>query len=331
QPTKLDVGKIGFEDIRQLKFQVDQHWQLALLKDKKTKCEFWSSKEGKNWTRYPEGPDNNRIDLDEDWYFLYPHFNSVAILRKQKKLFDIYSDNQWQSFSVPEGTRWIDLEPNGSLLAVGSKPAIRVKNAKEEVACWRKEKGSVRWEEKPIVMDSWWNASKIIEMGGFGQLQEADTRMEPYVFASECSWFLDDASWFIYVKLPSGKFYGHRLRHLVLDKVERDANGLPVVFASNYVQNVRLTWSGKKWMTQDLTQPITKLLNQKGYFPDTPLALSFAGHDQRLLAVGQMFRDQRARVDNIVLQSNNAGLDWEIKSIEDGTDSVIFRPFMIGE
>jgi hypothetical protein len=330
QPTKLDIGKVGLEDIRQIKFQADQHWQLAILKDHKTKCEFWSSKEGKHWSRYPEGPENNRIDLDEDWYFLYPHFNSVAILKKRKKLFYIYTENQWQTFSLPDGVEWIDLERGGNFLAVGAKPAIRVKNAKEEVACWRKEKGGAIWEEKPIVMDSWRNASKVIQMGGFQRLREADTRMEPYVFASECSWFLDDNSWFIYVKLPNGKFLGYRLRQLVLDKVERDTNGFPVIFASNYVQNVRLTWSGRKWMTQDLTPPITKLLNQNGYFPDAPLALSFAGHEQQLLAVGQMVRNQRARVDNIVLQSNNSGLDWEIKSIEDGTDSVIFRPFMIG-
>jgi hypothetical protein len=329
EPIQLDIGKVPFDDVKYVKLAVDKIWQLALIKEHKTKYEFWFSQNGRDWKPYPDNPENHQINLDEDWYFLYPYCNSVAITKRQNKVLDIYFEGKWQKFSLPEGARWVNIEPDGGFLAVGSRSAIRVKNLKKEVACWRKSPESLEWEENPIIMCSWWNAYRTIEMGGFEQFEEADARMEPYVFASECSCFLDDRSWFIFIKLPNGKFYAHRLPKLMVDLIKRDSKGLPVVLASNYVENIMLTWSGKKWIYHDLKKPIQKLLRQKGYLGESSLSLSYDYHNNHLLAVGGISESNQVHTKNIVLQSQNLGLEWEMIQVVDDAGTVLFNPFWL--
>lgn len=110
-----------------------------------------------------------------------------------------------------------------------------------------------------------------INNGGFSELCFADTRTEPYVFASECEWFLDDGSWFVFLKQPDGKFYAHRLKYKTLYSVDRDRAGNPVITAQNYSEGEMLTWSGKKWISRDLTKNIKSHLKKAGYAFDDDL------------------------------------------------------------
>ncbi|HYH04426.1 MAG TPA: hypothetical protein VEC37_15145, partial [Bacillota bacterium] len=236
--TILDIGEVAFEDISYIKFEVEKYYQLAIIRKRQQKCEFWFSKDGLDWCNYPDFPGNNNINLDKDWYFLYPHVNSVGLIRNFGKIFNVCHDNKWESFALPGRIKSIDIKPDLNFLAVGSQPAKRVKNLKEEIACWRKKPNDWEWEEVPITMNSWWNAYKTIQMGGFSELMEVNAQVQPYIFASECSWFLDDQSWFVYLQLLNGKFYAYRLGNLMIDSIRRTPEGLPVVLASNYEENV---------------------------------------------------------------------------------------------
>jgi hypothetical protein len=212
-----NIEKINRDDAGYIEFGIGKKWQIAYLNSKRTKCIFLFSEDGIHWEKYPEGPENNHIDVNEDSYLIYPHFNSVAILKRQKKLFYIYIDNNWKIFPIPDSINYIDIETDKSFLAVGSKPPVRVYNSKMEIACFQKRKNSDSWNEVPIIMKSWWNASKTIKMGGFDQLQYADTRKIPYLFTSECAWWLDDPSWFLFIEQEDGTFYAHRLKNLQID------------------------------------------------------------------------------------------------------------------
>lgn len=101
--VKLDVGKTRLQDVGYIKFKVDRCWQLALLVDNGTACEFWVSEDGEKWNKIKDDPEKNRFDVETDEYILYPHLNSFGILRKNK--FYCYIDGEWTEVEIPDGVK----------------------------------------------------------------------------------------------------------------------------------------------------------------------------------------------------------------------------------
>ena len=124
----------------------------------------------------------------------------------------MFFDNKWKTCNIPNGVKWIDINNNLTYYAVGSKPSVKIKNQERQIACWRKDNNIEKWDEVPIIMNSWWNTFKTIQNDGFLELCMADTYSEPLVFVAEYPYFLDNISWFLYVQQKNNKFKAYQLK-----------------------------------------------------------------------------------------------------------------------
>lgn len=138
----------------------------------------------------------------------------------------------WTSTDVPEGTLWVALGEAGVVWAVGSRLSNRIPGAAREAAAWRRAHWGRPWELVPVSL-SFWDALRAVRGGGYEAFRAVNAGKSSVVFASECAWFVDDLSSFLYVWHEGGRCTMQRLRDRQLARIERDDSDMPRAFTTD--------------------------------------------------------------------------------------------------
>ena len=255
-------ASIPFERVREIGFTAGETWQLVIPSGDGYR--FFIGPNGPNWTVLQVVMPNG--ELDQARPLLQPHAGVVALVEWERNHLTVGTlGDGWRGRSLPLGARWAGVDTDGLWWAVGSKPSSRIPTADREVALWRDE-GSDSWREEYVRLTSWWRAVQIIRKGGFEELQAINAAGEPLIVASQCAWFLDDPSWFLFVRRNDGRFYGQRLARRRLASLNRDSAGSPL---ARTMDGECWDWTGTEWRPRGYADELYDVLDP--LFEDRPV------------------------------------------------------------
>lgn len=286
-------GEISREHLGEIGFAVGRSWQLLL--PPATALRVLASADAAAWLELPSipvhGPPNRAV------VGLHPDSQRVSVV-EPRWLHAWEEHGGWRTLPLPEGAVWVGEGTEGEWWAVGHRPAERVRGADREVAAWRRSGDA--WTPVPI-RAAWRDAFRAIRDGGFESLRAIDARAEPVVLASECAWFLDDPSWFLFTARPTGSFAIQRLAGRALARLHRDLAGRPVAITTD---GEVWDWTGRRWKERGCAQRLRAACRlSDGY--RVHLALGEAA----IYGVVVVARGQRE--ERLAVRSPDEGRSWE--------------------
>lgn len=295
---------VPIDRLDEIGFAVGKSWQLVL--PGQDGPHFFISPDGTTWQSVPSPPvQHHQPELSIG---LHPAANCVSVI--DGEVLHFYGVTRtWQRVSLPAGAIWASAEREDIWWAVGSRPSQRVRTADREVALWRWGGAGYDWIDIAI-QASWWDAYHAIRDGGFEQLRAVDARSSPLVLASECAWFLDDPSWFLFVRLPSGKFAIQRLSGKVLARIERSLDGAPIAITTD---GELWNWDGRQWRARGSAARIQNIMNAS--YGATPYHVHLALHADEIYGVASTF-SQGAASQRVAIHSVDHGRSWRIVNLD---------------
>lgn len=282
-------------------FSVGHRWLLVLPGPRAPA--IWWSEDGLRWHAFADLPVHGPT-IDQVGF--HPRAGLVTVVHEQT-LF-VGREGAWSSIDLPVGASWVGASADGGWWAIGSRSAQCLRGAVREVAVWRRPAEADTWQEVPVSL-SWWDAWLTREMGGFEKLKGVDANGEPVVFASECTWFLDDPSWFLFARLPSGRFSVKRLAWRRLVNLDRDGQGRPLAFTDD---GEVWRWEGRKWVSLGFATSLAISLVQAGLLGKPTIHMALV--DQEAVATAVLWqRGQRS--NQVALQTKDGGRNWSILDV----------------
>ncbi|MBW4600811.1 MAG: hypothetical protein KME29_14725 [Calothrix sp. FI2-JRJ7] len=286
-------------------FAVGKSWQLALPGEQQP--QLFISLDGIMWQSLPPAPlQGSKKDAAVR---LHPNYNLLSII--EPRFFHFYKFGEtWQTLPLPDGAIWVDAGADSEWWAVGSQPATRVQNANQEVAAWRKSAFDEIWV--PIsIRTSWWEAYHTISNGGFEKLRAVNAQQQPVVFASECAWFLEDPSWFLFTSKPTGEFAIQRLLDRSLARIERDVQGQPIAVTTD---GELWDWNGSKWKPRNSAKALCNTLGYSQNIGNYRVHLALARNE--IYGVVTNYSNNIYN-KNIAVYSMDSGRSWQIAKLNE--------------
>lgn len=294
--------EVPTEQLAGIGFGVDRYWELAVPGPAGPR--FWWSRDGAGWRELPAPP---RGFSSEAAYGLVPRLGGLFIVEpgwlQVKRV-----DEDWATLPLPDGAIWAGLGADGALWAVGSRPAVRVRNAPREAAAWHRERGAESWKAVEL-RAPWWDAYRAIQGGGFEQLRAVDATAHPVVLGSECAWFLEDPSWFLFVARADGRWTIQRLPNRALAHLERTPEGRPLALTAD---GELWDWNGQKWIPRGAASALEKALSAWGATGRRSIFSVVDGASVYGLAV--LFADDGSRRERAV-KSEDGGRTWHERTL----------------
>ncbi|HEV7590720.1 MAG TPA: hypothetical protein VGO40_21600 [Longimicrobium sp.] len=284
------VGDLPRERLGEVGFAVGRTWQLLLPGAGPPR--LLVSNDGAGWTALPPPPVRGPASVG-----LHPDSGRVAVV-EAGWLHAWELAGGWRTLPLPGGAVWVGEGTDGEWWAVGSRPSRRVRGSDREAAAWRGAGGE--WTSV-AVRPSWCDAYRAIESGGFETLQAADARAEPVVLASECAWFLEDPSWFLFTSRGDGRFAVQRLAGRVLVRLHRCTGGRPVAVTAD---GELWDWNGRRWDERGSAAGLREIGHRRA-----PYRAHLAPGDPSIYGVHVQTRD--GREVRTPVRSEDRGASWE--------------------
>ncbi len=275
------------------------HWLLA-----SEALGVWCSADGLAWRPLPPPP----RPLAMDALGLHPHLGAASLFGDGPTL--IGTEAGWTELGLPHGATWLGADKDGHFWAVGSRPATRVKGVEREAAYWQQD--GTDWVEQPVRLP-WLDAARAIGGGGLESFSAIDALGDPLVLGSQCAWFLDDPSWFLFALRNDGRFRVTRLRDRRLVRLLRDEGGRPVAVTDD---GERRTWNGRAWKVQGLARRLRQQLDTMGVAPRRAIQLDGTGDHLR----GTVTTWDPELVQGVA--SDDGGKSWWSLELPEGTQVV---------
>jgi hypothetical protein len=233
-------------------FATDRTWQLVLPDGEGYR--FFVGRDGPSWTELARVAPSGASDQADP--LLQAHRPAVALVEWEDGWLHVGTpDDGWHRRELPSGGRWAGVDAHGWWWVVGSKPSTRIPDADREIALWREEASG--WTQVRVRPASWVQAYRTIRNGGFEQLRAIDAAADPFVLASQCAWFHDDPSWFLFTRRDGDRFHVRRLRHRRLAALNRRPDGTPL---ARTVDGECWDWTGRGWQPRGYRGELASVL-----------------------------------------------------------------------
>lgn len=293
------VGEVSKELRQSVCFTVDKQWQLAIPTEKGP--HVWTSSDGHDWKSIGlpsiHQPKMAHVVLEAG-------SEQAAII--EPDWLHIWDKNRWKSEPLPKGADWAGADMNGNWWAVGSQPSSKNKMEEHEVAAWFLEQLGSEWEPIDIRPASWWQSIKVVGGGGFYSLSAINAKGTPLILASECAWFVEDPSWFIFTQESNGRFTIQKLPRLGISSIERHHDGTPFIITTDGD-----IWERKRgqWKPYGLAQSLSNYLQHHTHSED--ITVSLAVKDEHVAAIATIWESGQ-HTEQFFLKSNTKGKDWSL-------------------
>ena len=299
------LGQISKEMRDVVCMSVSQQWQLAIPTEKGP-C-LWVSSNGRDW-KHTGNPSLNTPS--EANIVLEARLGQAAIV--EPGWVHIFDGDTWNQEKKPKGAGWAGLGRDGSWWVVGAQSSTRIKTADHEVAAWKRDTKGAPWKRIEIQPASWWQGVRTIARGGFGSLSAIDAMEDPLILASECEWFADDPSWFVFRQREDGRFHIQRLPRIAISSIERSDDGEPFIITTD---GDLWEWEGKRWKSCGVAKSLSRSLLQ--YQIPTDQTVSLAIRKKVMAAVVTVWRKGKP-AEQLALQSDDRGRSWSLilRSVE---------------
>jgi len=293
--------------LQKVGFAVDLWWLLMLPTPKG--LELLISSDGKLWEKLPEIPVTNNahspvVKLDPQ--------AGLFLVVELKQVHFCGADRVWRSLPLPEGATWVEVGTNSEWWAIGSQPSNRngLLKTDREVALWYRAGLDNEWINLPI-RASWWDTYWAIQDGGFEELQGIHAKGNPLVLASECAWFLDDPSWFLFTQKSTGEFAIQKLLNRSLTQIENDVRGRSIILTTD---GEIWDWNGSQWKPRGIAVAISKALGKPANIGGLYVHLALAENEMYgvVTQFGRGVHDQK-----IPIRSTDSGRSWEIVNLSE--------------
>ncbi|MGH7491684.1 MAG: hypothetical protein ACREOO_04760 [bacterium] len=178
--------------------------------------------QGYTLTPVPSVPGNGPLALSNGRI----HGSDLVTVIDGKRLLFLGADQYWHERALPHDitTRDISFDPTGGLWIAGAVPSHRIPNASSEVAIRYQALETAAFEACSPRL-SFLAAAKTIQHGGLETLRMIDVEGEPLIATSDCSWFLDDPSSFLFVCKEKDHWRVERLAMRSVRKLLRPTAG----------------------------------------------------------------------------------------------------------
>ena len=282
-----------------LAFAIDRFGLIAFRASEGLSC--WRSESDDPSTFHPLPPLPAKSPASTD-VGLHPRHGSVSVLLG--RTFHVGTPAGWSSTEVPEGTLWVGLDDVGDLWAVGSRPSERIPGATREASAWRRRQPSDQWEQVPISF-SFLDAFRIVRSGGYEAFRGVEAGISSAVFASECAWFMDDPSSFLYVWREGGRCTVQRLRDRQLARLDCDHAGTPRAF----------TTDGEEWQFDGrrfFPIGLVARLNRAFHSGKDETRTAQMAYSQRLIRGVITLWHGGHRTGHLTVASDDDGLSWKL-------------------
>lgn len=285
-------------------FAVEYTWQLAIPTE--NDIQLLVSTNGKLWHHLPKAPLHGSIMRTA--VGLHPYAERISIIETGQ--FHFYGAGQgWQTQSLPDGADWIGTGIDGQWWAVGSQPSTRIRVGDQEIAVWRCTETERVWEAIHI-QTSWRDAYRTIRDGGFEKISAVNAQSNPIVLASECAWFLEDPSWFLFTQKSSGQFAVQRLPKRILARIARNKQGQPIAITTD---GELWDWNGRKWLPRHAARILHQVLGYPAHYGGYRVHLAVAGIE--IYGVVTNF-DHGQQPNRIAIQSMDGGQSWCVVNLD---------------
>lgn len=169
-----------------------------------------------------------------------------------------------------------------------------------EGAVWHLARAGDAWATVPVPLNAKVRR-RTIEDGGLASFQGGDIDSEPLVLVSQCDWFFDDPSMFLFTRKPSGEFHVHRLADRWLTALQRTEQGSLHAGSNN---GEFLDWTGDGWAARGTASRIRAATGIDA--PPYSITIFSAGD----ILIGICI-PLDARHEPVAILGHQGGLSWE--------------------
>lgn len=227
QPMCLELWALGEEP--SVGFQPRTRLDSALTPDQRYDASLRMTKAEQGWLRLPIGQRSLFIRVEDKGHILasvppVPGQGSLALNNCRAHacdlvtvidgthLFFLGADKCWYRRVLPTDITVNDVsfDPYGGLWLAGKVASRRIPNAKNEVAIRYQAPGTTSFDSRSPRLDLL-TAAKTIRDGGLEELYAINAEGKPLVAISNCAWFVDDPSSFLFLHSDRGYWNVKRL------------------------------------------------------------------------------------------------------------------------
>jgi hypothetical protein len=182
---------------------------------------------GHSLTSAPPVPGEGTVNLHRG----HVHICDLVTVIDETYLYFLNTDMRWNRRILPNDITTYDVsfDPAGGLWVVGKAPSLKIPHFESKIAI-RYQHSELTTFESHSLRPKILSLVKAMLNGGLEQLHTIDAEDNPVVTISDCAWFVDDPSSFLFLRSSSGQWDVRRLAGQFVRRLVRPTSDTLLIF-----------------------------------------------------------------------------------------------------